>query len=97
MIDTFQFLFSVLIQNNIYLSPEKCYFHTNLINFLGLNIKNRTISPIESNIKKVTAFPVPKTKKQVKSFLGLPSFYRNLIPSFAEIAALLVHFTSKKN
>lgn len=35
-------------------------------------------------------------KKQVKSFLGLASLYRNFIPEFAEIATPLISLTSPK-
>jgi len=31
-------------------------------------------------------FPIPKSTKEIKSFLGLCGFYRKFIPNFAKIA-----------
>ena len=37
------------------------------------------------NLEKVQKYPRPTTKKQVRSFLGLVSYYRDHIPALAEI------------
>ena len=34
----------------------------------------------------VKEFPVPKTKKEVRAFLGLTGYYRRLIPNYSAIA-----------
>lgn len=39
--------------------------------------------------------PIPETKKQVRSFLGLAGFYRKFIPNFSVIAILLTNLTKK--
>jgi hypothetical protein len=36
--------------------------------------------------KAVKNFPVPKNVKEIRSFLGLASFYRRLVPKFAQTA-----------
>ena len=40
-------------------------------------------------IKAIKDYPIPKTKKEVKSFLGLVGFYRAFVRNFAKIAAPL--------
>lgn len=45
--------------------------------------------------KAVSGFPVPKTQKQVRSFLGMANYYRRFIHSFAKIAAPLNALLSK--
>jgi len=40
--------------------------------------------------------PRPKTKKQLRSFLGMVGFYRQSIPNFAEIAVPLTGLTQKE-
>ena len=96
MVDKLQTLMDTFIQNNVTLSPVKSSFFKTDINFLGFNIKNNKIFPIESNIQKIVAFPKPRTKRQVKGFIGVCSFYRSLIPSFAELVAPLIHITKPK-
>ncbi len=39
--------------------------------------------------------PRPKTKQQVRSFLGLAGYYRKFIPNFAEIAVPITDLTKK--
>lgn len=89
-------LLEVFIKNNITLSSTKCQFHKSKINFLGFEIANHQVMPMQSNIRKILAFPTPKTKKQVKSFIGLCSFYRSLIPAFARRIEPLIKLTSPK-
>jgi hypothetical protein len=43
----------------------------------------------------VKQYSVPKKVKQVRSYLGLASFYRRLIPNFAEIARPLTRLLKK--
>ena len=40
-------------------------------------------------------FPIPRSVKDVRSFLGLASFYRRLVPHFADIAKALTQLTKK--
>ena len=44
----------------------------------------------------VQQFPVPKDIKGVRQFLGLSSYYRRFVPSFAKIAQPLYALTRKE-
>ena len=44
------------------------------------------ISPNPEKVTKVKDWPVPKSAKEVHSFLGLASYYRRFIPQFAKWA-----------
>jgi hypothetical protein len=37
-------------------------------------------------VKAVIEYPVPKSVRDVRAFIGLASFFRRLIPKFAELA-----------
>lgn len=87
-------LLQVFKKHNLTLNLAKCNFHTTEVNYLGFKITNHRISPISANILKIKSFPAPKSKRHIKKFLGLCGFYRNLIPSYAEIADPLVRLTS---
>lgn len=87
-------LLKTFIKYNLTVCPQKCSFHTTEIDYLGFNIKSNTISPVASNIQKITAFQPPKTKRHLKRFLGLCSYYRHLVPSYAQVINPLVQMTS---
>ena len=77
MLEKFKILFDVLKKYNITLSPTKCKFFVKEISYLGFNISDHKIKPIQSNIIKITSFPTPKTKRQLKKFIGACNYYRS--------------------
>ena len=54
--------------------------------FLGHVLSAEGISANPEKVDKVKTWPVPKTIKEVQSFLGLASYYRYFIPHFAKKA-----------
>ena len=81
-VNKLQKVLQVLSKYNLTLSPNKCSFHMTSVDYLGFHIENHFIKPVESNIAKITAFPAPSTKRQLKRFIGLATFYKHLIPAF---------------
>ena len=57
--------------------------------FLGHVLSAEGISANPEKVDKVKTWPVPKTIKEVQSFLGLASYYRHFIPHFAKKARCL--------
>ena len=66
------------------------------VNYLGFEINGTTgIRPAELKTKAIRDFPEPNTITQIKSWLGLTSFFRRVIPNFSEIARPLTMLTRK--
>lgn len=95
-LDKLNALFECLKKYNLTLSPTKCNFHQDTIDYLGFRISQHKIEPIQNNITKITEFATPKNKKHLKRFLGLCSFYRCLISKFAERTVILNNLTTPK-
>lgn len=53
------------------------------------------ISASPENVKAVKDYPVPRNVKDVIAFLRLASYYRTLVPGFAEAAKPIAELTRK--
>ncbi|XP_063601511.1 uncharacterized protein LOC134777606 [Penaeus indicus] len=67
--------------------PDKCFFGYTKIKYLGFTLGDNCLRPVDAKIKAIIDMPLPKTKKQLRSFLGTVSFYRKFIPNFADIVS----------
>ena len=68
------------------LSPKKCVLFQKEVKYLGHVVNGSGISPDPSKVEAVKNWPRPTTATEVKSFLGLCSYYRRFVPSFSDIA-----------
>ncbi|UYV70237.1 hypothetical protein LAZ67_7002256 [Cordylochernes scorpioides] len=77
------------------LNPGKCSFGASNIKILGHQVDKDGIRPDDDKIKAVSQFPIPKNLQQLRSFLGLSSYYRRFIKNYADIARPLNSLLSK--
>ena len=80
---------------NLQLQPTKCVFAQKEVSYLGYTLSSRGILSSPEKVKAVQEYPIPKNVKDVRAFLGLCSFYRRLVPKFADIAKPLTQLTRK--
>ena len=67
------------------------------VNYLGYNVSRKHgIRAGELKTRAIAEWPVPKTLKEVKQFMGLCSFFRRTIDGFATIARPLSRLTQDK-
>ena len=85
-----------LLENDLYLKPEKCCFEVDKVDFLGLVIGPEGISMDESKKTAITEWPEPRNVKDVRRFLGLANFYRRFIEQFAKHAGPLNNLLRKE-
>ncbi|GBO34796.1 Transposon Ty3-I Gag-Pol polyprotein [Araneus ventricosus] len=78
------------------LNSNKCSFDKKKLTILGHLVDEHGIYPDPQKTAAVTKFPVPENVSDVRSFLGLCSYYRRFIKNFADIAKPL-HDLLKKN
>ncbi|CAM4698043.1 unnamed protein product [Lepidochelys olivacea] len=75
---------------------KKCQIGLNRVTYLGHQVGQGTINPLQAKVDAIQKWPVPKSKKQVQSFLGLAGYYRRFVPHYSQIAAPLTDLTKKK-
>jgi hypothetical protein len=81
---------------NLKVKPSKCRLFQRRVEFLGHVVSSAGIEMQAEKVAVVRDWPVPQNLREVRSFLGLCSYYRKFISGFANIAASL-HELMKKN
>ncbi|GBP93204.1 Transposon Tf2-6 polyprotein [Eumeta japonica] len=71
------------------INTSKCVFGADNVTFLGYNISAKGTKPLEQKVESIKNFPIPKTVKELRRFLGMINFYRRFIPDAARIQAPL--------
>ncbi|XP_075732486.1 uncharacterized protein LOC142775054 [Rhipicephalus microplus] len=94
-LSTLRQLFARIQAAGLTVRPSKCELGMNEIDFLGHHIGQNMLAPLGKTLDKIQAAPAPKTKRQVRAFLGLTSYYREFIPNYAEISAPLTELIKK--
>ena len=86
-------VFRRLRQFGLTARPTKVEAGFKELEFLGHSISEGRLKPTKEKVEKILRLDKPKTKKQVKSILGLISFYRRYIPHLATLVAPLTEHT----
>ena len=94
-IENLQEVFLRLREANLKLSPKKCHFFQKKVKFLGHVVSEEGVATDPAKIQAVKDWPVPKTVKEVRSYLGLTSYYRKFIYQYADKAKCLYKVTEK--
>lgn len=91
----FRKLATKLRATNLKLQPDKCEFLRREVTYLGHIISEDGVRPNPQKIQAVKEFPIPKTPKNIKQFLGLAGYYRRFIPNFSKTAKPLTDLLKK--
>lgn len=77
------------------LKPAKCQFIREEVEYLGHLITPQGLKPNPRLVEAVQEFATPRDLRRLRQFLGLSSYSRRFVPSFAKIAQPLNQLTRK--
>ena len=88
-------VFARLRDAGLKLKPKKCEFFQKEVSFLGHVVGSTGVACDPAKLEAVTEWKTPQSVTEVRSFLGLASYYRRFIMGFAKVAAPLTALTEK--
>ncbi|GFU49110.1 retrovirus-related Pol polyprotein from transposon 17.6 [Trichonephila clavipes] len=81
---------------NFTVNLKKCAFGKTQIKYLGHIISLSKHEPDSEKTAVINNLPVPKTKKELRSVLGLCNYCREYIPKYSELVYPLTELTKKR-
>ena len=97
MIKNLSQVFDRLAEAGLKLKAKKCNLFASEVEYLGHVITEAGVATSKGKTQAIENWPVPRNVTEVRSFLGLCSYYRRFVPSFASLADPLHKLTKKGN
>ena len=83
--NSLRLVFNKLRDANLKIKIDKCEFLKRETEFFGHVVTRSGIKPNPKKIECVIDYPLPKTPKKIKQFLGLSGYYRKFIKDYSKI------------
>lgn len=84
-----------LAKAGLKLKPQKCKLFQRKVKYLGHVVSDQGISTDPEKLAKVSEWPTPRCLKDVRSFIGLCSYYRKFVRNFSNVAKSLFDLMKK--
>ncbi|GBG89206.1 hypothetical protein CBR_g48914 [Chara braunii] len=85
----------VLKEAQLHLNLEKYEFGRDGVIYFGHRLSANGLEPETTKVEVIRNWPQPANVHELRSFLGLASYYQNFVPKFSVIAHPLSRLTSK--
>ncbi len=90
-----EWLFEVLKSEGLTCKRSKCCFGRVKLEFLGHVVGGGRINVAEARVRAIRDHPRPRTRKQLRAFLGMVGYYRRFIRNFHRWSSVLTPSTSR--
>ncbi|RUM47864.1 MAG: hypothetical protein DSY80_00495, partial [Desulfocapsa sp.] len=88
-------VFEELREAGLTLKRKKCHFLKEEVELLGYIVSKQGITAQPQKTQAIRALAAPTSVSEIRSFMGMCSYYRQLVPNFAEKAEPILALTRK--
>ena len=78
------------------INAVKSFFARTNLEYLGYNISREGLRPNQKKVEAILQLEAPKTRKQLRRFIGMVNYYRDMWPQRSHLLAPLSSLTSAK-
>ncbi|KAG6615283.1 Retrovirus Polyprotein [Phytophthora cinnamomi] len=95
-LERLRIVFERLRQYDVTLNASKCKILRESVDYLGFTLTANGIQPQKKKIEAIQSIAEPRNKKELRRFLGMITYYREMVPNKSALTARLNRLTSKK-
>lgn len=83
-------------EHGVKLRIDKCKFRQPSVTYLGHRIERQGLHPIEKNVDAVMQAPRPRNVSELRSFLGMLTFYARFLRNMSTVLSPLYQLMEKR-
>jgi hypothetical protein len=89
-------ILQLLEEQKIYAKSSNCAFGVQEVEYVGHIVSHEGVKVDPNKIKAMREWPIPKTLKKLRGFLGLTDYYHKFFKNYGQIAAPLTTLLKKE-
>ncbi|KAL1281191.1 hypothetical protein QQF64_015791 [Cirrhinus molitorella] len=83
-------VFRRLSAESLTLNLKKCEFAKASVTYLGKQVGNGQVRPLDGKIAAILEYPIPTTRRELRRFLGMVGYYRCFCKNFSSVVVYAV-------